>query len=193
MTTESNKNATQPAYAKLAPGTLIVSATRMPSVDQPWIHPIYIGVIEAPGTDPSVWNGYNSEAHYCEVTGTARVSYDFGKIMHDKVSDLMPITAEQAILTGRERVQFFLGAVVVFQLERHSHKTRDESEAYWKHLEDFVPPDTCVSRTEHPRLIDQLGKVEQKQFVQLPIRCSEQRNPDRHRRSSRNSRRSCTQ
>jgi hypothetical protein len=143
MTTELNKSASQPAYVKLAPGTLIVSATRMPSIDQPWIHDIYIGVTHAPETDPLSWNGRNSEARYCEVTGTIPVSYTFGQ-QYDRVSDLMPITAEQAMLTGRERVQFFMGAVALWQLERHSHKTREESEAYWKHLEDFALPGTLV-------------------------------------------------
>jgi hypothetical protein len=87
--------------------------------------------------------GYNSEAYYCESLHKLPVSYAFGK-MHDCVSYLIPITAEQAALTGRKRVQFFMGAVALWQLERHSHKTREESEAYWKHLEDFVSPGTFV-------------------------------------------------
>jgi hypothetical protein len=138
MSTQSQTNATT-----LAPGTLVVCTYRMPTMDQPWMHDIYIGVVLAAGTDPLAWNGSNSEASYCAVTGTIPVSYSFGT-QHDHACDLMPITAEQAALTGRERVQFFMGAVAAFQLERHSFKTREESEAYWKHLEDFVPPGTFV-------------------------------------------------
>lgn len=111
MTTSSNRTTTtQPAYATLAPGTLVVCATRMPSIDQPWIHDIYVGVIEAPGTDLS-WNGHNTEAHYCEVTGRARVSYDFGAVDYDRVCDLMPVTAEQAALGARTSIAYFQGAV----------------------------------------------------------------------------------
>ena len=138
------KSTTQPAYTKLAPGTLIVCATRMPSINQPWLHGIYIGIIEAPGTDALAWNGHNSEAHYCEVTNSARVSYDFGKVYHDSVCELMPVSTEQAALTGRERIQFFMGAVALWEFERHSHKTLEESKDYWGHLEDFVPPGTQV-------------------------------------------------
>jgi hypothetical protein len=175
MTTES----TQPAFTKLIPGTLVVCATRMPSIDQPWIHDIYIGVIEAPGTDLS-WNGRNTEAHYCEVTGTARVSYAFGKD-HDRVCDLMPITAEQAALIGRERVLVFMGAVPLWQLERYNHKTHEESEAYWKHLEDFVPPGTlviCKSSLPSPsypwREEIRIGTVEAPETDDEAARCQSQ-------------------
>jgi len=151
MTIESNTTAIQSASTRLAPGTLVVNATRMSSIDQPWIHDIYVGVIAVPGVDPSTWNGSNSEASYCAITGTIPVAYHFGT-RHERGGDLMPITAAQATLTGRDRVQFFMGAVARWQLERHSHKTRAESEAYWKHLEVCVPPGTfvvCTNRLPH--------------------------------------------
>lgn len=178
MTTPSSSTTTQPAPNRLAPGMLVVCAYRMPSMGQPWIHPIYIGVVEAPGTDLSSWNVRNSEVHYCELTGTARVSYDFGQVMHDYTCDLMPITAAQAALTGRERVLFFLGAVTLWQLERHSHKTREESDAYWNHLADFVPPGALVistNRLPSPscpwRKAIQVGTVEAPETDDEAARC----------------------
>ena len=49
----------------------------------------HVGTVVAPGTDPALWNGLNSEAHYCEVTGKLPVQYDWG-LMHDTVANLIP-------------------------------------------------------------------------------------------------------
>ena len=143
MTIKSNKTITHLLSPELVPGALVVCTYRMPSIHQPWIHDIPLGVIHAPGTDPLAWNGYNSEAYYCAVSGTIPVSYPFGK-MHECVCNLVPVTPEQAALTGRPRVQFFMGAVALWELDRHSHPSREESEAYWRHLEDLMPPGTFV-------------------------------------------------
>ena len=93
---------------ELLPGTLVICRYRMPSPLQPWVAPIWIGVIEEPGDDPAQWNGRNSERTYCLDGKKSRVRYPFG-VMHDHRDALIPITPEQAVLSPLEKVALFLG------------------------------------------------------------------------------------
>lgn len=94
----------------LQPGTFVICKYRMPSVLQPWIHEIYIGVVLEPGDSPAQWNGTNSERHYCEIAHKTLVSYDNGRFtQHDATDSLIPITAEQATLSFRDKIAVFLG------------------------------------------------------------------------------------
>ena len=99
---------TTPQPPELVAGTLVVCRYRMPSDIQPWVAPIWVGVIEEPGNNPAEWNGRNSEADYCRDLKRARVRYPFG-VMHDHRDALIPITAEQAALSPIEKVALFLG------------------------------------------------------------------------------------
>src|SRR6266851_9929043 len=95
----------------LPAGTLVICTYRLPSVIQPWIAPITHGVIEEPGTDKNDWNGTNSEAQYCEQTQKSRVLYMHGitpHVQHDSDDSLIPITAEQATMGKREKIEAFL-------------------------------------------------------------------------------------
>src|SRR5882757_8500069 len=92
----------------LEPGTLVVCNYRHPSPIQPWIHEIYVGVVEKLGDNPAEWNNDNSERYHCELHGLTRVRYEWG-IQHDKTADLVPITKEQAALSFRDKVSEFLG------------------------------------------------------------------------------------
>lgn len=95
----------------LQPGTLVVCKYRMPSVLQPWIHEIPIGVVLEPDTDPSLWNGSNSERQYCESCHKTKVSYDNGRFtQHDATDSLIPITPEQSALSFRDKIGAFLGS-----------------------------------------------------------------------------------
>ncbi len=93
---------------ELLPGTLVVCNYRMPSALQPWVAPIWVGIVEEPGNNPAEWNGSNSEQYYCTQHKRARVRYEFG-IMHDHIDSLIPITSEQAALSPIELVALFLG------------------------------------------------------------------------------------
>lgn len=102
-----------PRTEPLEQGTLVVCRYRLPSQQQPWVAPFWIGVIEEPETDATAWNGRNSEAFYCESQKKARVRYasDFmpSFVEHDSVSELLPVTREQADLPKREKILLFLG------------------------------------------------------------------------------------
>jgi hypothetical protein len=101
-------------------GELVVCDYRMPSVQQPWIHPIYVGAIEEPGDDPATWNRHNSERHYCEVTGTVPVCYEGEWRQHDRADSLIRITPEEAAMTHPEKVARFLGQEALANYERAS-------------------------------------------------------------------------
>lgn len=96
-------------------GDLVVCSYRMPSVHQPWIHPVWIGAVQEPGDDPEEWNGHNSERHFCEQTGRLPVRYynplDRSDcfVRHDDIDSLSLISEEDAQLTGAEAVGRFLG------------------------------------------------------------------------------------
>lgn len=102
---------------KLVAGTKVVCTYRMPSVHQPWIHPVYIGVIQEPGDDPADWNGKNSERTYCEACEVLPVRYytnfpydlDDSFLQHDHIEDLVVVTDKQANLSHPEKVLEFLG------------------------------------------------------------------------------------
>jgi hypothetical protein len=100
-------------------GTLVVSKSRMPSAHQPWSHEVYVGKIIEPGDDPADWNGHNSERHYCELMGYAKVQYGWGAA-HDSWKDLIEITQEQAELTPIEKVFVFIGEEAAETWIRHS-------------------------------------------------------------------------
>ncbi len=57
-----------PAHQSNGPqiGDTVICTNRLPSPIRPWEHPIWIGVIEQPGTDPSRWSGKYSEAAFCK-------------------------------------------------------------------------------------------------------------------------------
>lgn len=103
--------------AVFTPGTLVVCQYRMPSVVQPWIHEIQVGVVVQPGIDPEQWNGSNSEQSYCELTGTVPVQYAWG-IQHDKIDSLMAISDEEAKYSFREKIAYFLGRVALTNYDR---------------------------------------------------------------------------
>jgi hypothetical protein len=100
-------------------GTLVVSKTRHPSAHQPWIHEVYVGRVIEPGDNPEDWNKHNSERHYCELMGYAKVQYEWGT-SHDTWEDLIPITEEQAALTPIEKVYLFVGEEAAETWIRHS-------------------------------------------------------------------------
>jgi hypothetical protein len=101
-------------------GELVVCEYRMPSVLQPWIHPIYVGTVEEPGDDPARWNGSNSERYYCELTGTVPVRYEGGWRQHDFADRLSRITPEEAAMSHPEKVARFLGQEALANLEQAS-------------------------------------------------------------------------
>jgi hypothetical protein len=106
--TELFEKPTTPQPPELVPGTLVVCKYRMPSALQPWVAPIWVGMIEEPGNNSAEWNGTNSEQYYCTQHKRARVLYPFG-VMHDHRDSLIPITPEQAALSPIEKVALFLG------------------------------------------------------------------------------------
>jgi len=76
----------------LRPGDHVVCQYRIPTALQYWLHPVHVGVIQEPG-DSIEWNGHNTERHYCEVTGKAKVLYSTATdafTQHDTVCDLVP-------------------------------------------------------------------------------------------------------
>jgi hypothetical protein len=111
---------TVPVTTPLEPGTLVVCTYRFPSVNQPWIHEFHVGVIETPGTNRNEWNGYNSEEDYCNTCHYARMRYEWN-VMHEARDCLIPITAEQARLSHREKVTLFLGEEALRQYDRAMH------------------------------------------------------------------------
>lgn len=60
---------------------LVLCIYRVPSPHQPWLHPIWIGVIEEPSDNPASWNGCNSERAYCELTGKLKVIFRNGTLV----------------------------------------------------------------------------------------------------------------
>jgi hypothetical protein len=101
----------------LEAGQLVVCAYRMPSALQPWIHPIYVGVVQEPGDDPAAWNGANTERAYCLGTGKVPVRYEGRWLQHDAASALIPITRREATLSHTGKVHRFLGAEAAAMLD----------------------------------------------------------------------------
>jgi hypothetical protein len=104
----------------LEAGQLVVCAYRMPSVLQPWIHPIYVGVVQEPGDAPAAWNGVNSERAYCLATGRVPVRYEGGWLQHDAAGALIPITSQEAALSHAGKVRRFLGVQAIAALHAAS-------------------------------------------------------------------------
>lgn len=106
-------------------GDTVICTSRLPSPLRPWENPIWIGVIEKPGTDPSRWNGKYSEAAYCVHTKKLKVRYRNPEdpadafTQHDKVDSLIVLSEDEASLTGIDAVRHFLGLVAAHQYERH--------------------------------------------------------------------------
>ncbi len=111
---------------ELVPGTLVVCRYRMPSTIQPWVAPIWVGVIEEPGDDPAQWNGRNSEKTYCLDCKKTRVRWPFG-VIHDFTDTLIAITPEEAALTPIEKVRHFLGEEAAACWERVSGPKNQEA------------------------------------------------------------------
>jgi hypothetical protein len=107
-------------------GDTIICTNRLPSPLRPWENPIWIGVIEQPGTDPSRWNGKYSEAAYCVHTKKRKVRYRNPEdpsdsfVQHDKVASLIVLSDEEANLTGLAAIRHFLGVVAAHQFEQHA-------------------------------------------------------------------------
>jgi hypothetical protein len=84
-------------------GDLVVCDYRTPTPHQWWIHPFWIGVLEAVGTDPKQWTGHNSEESYCVQCCTVKVRYlgggdgSTGFTQHDSLGNLTQVHTE---LTG---------------------------------------------------------------------------------------------
>src|SRR6266700_5779870 len=91
-------------------GVTVICTNRLPSPLKPWEHPIWIGVIEEPGSDPSRWNGRYSEAAYCVHTRKVKVRYTNPDLptdsftQHDKVESLIVLSEEEAKLSGIEAI-----------------------------------------------------------------------------------------
>lgn len=103
----------------LTPGTLVVCDYRMPSAIQPWLGTVHVGVVEPAGTDSSTWNGTNTEAHYCRVTGKVRVNYG-SFVQHDRADSLHAVGGEVLDMSHAERVRHFLGEVAYVRLVKSS-------------------------------------------------------------------------
>jgi hypothetical protein len=101
-------------------GELVVCSYRMPSVLQPWIHPVYVGTVEEPSDDPRLWNASNSERYYCELTGTVPVRYEGGWRQLDSADRLIRITPVEAAMSHQDRVRRFLGREAYGNLIRAS-------------------------------------------------------------------------
>lgn len=106
-------------------GDTVICTSRLPSPLRPWENPIWIGVIEEPGTDPSRWNGKYSEAAYCVHTKKLKVRYRNPEdpadafTQHDKVDSLIVLSEDEANLAGVDAIRHFLGLVAAHQYERH--------------------------------------------------------------------------
>jgi hypothetical protein len=98
-------------------GQLVVCTYRMPSVLQPWIHPIYVGVVQEPGDDPAAWNGANTERAYCLRTATVPVRYEGRWLQHDAANSLILITTEEAAFSHAGKVRRFLGVQAAAALQ----------------------------------------------------------------------------
>jgi len=109
-------------------GDTVICTNRLPSPIRPWEHPIWIGVIEEPGTDPSRWSGKYSEAAFCKFSKRRRVRYrnpddpNDTFTQHDKVDSLIVLSEDEANLTGLEAIRHFLGVVAAHQFEQHQRK-----------------------------------------------------------------------
>ena len=67
--------ATAPAVYAPKTGDVVLCCYRLPTPWQHWVHPVHVGVVQEPGDDPILWNGHNSERHYCVSTGRLPVTY----------------------------------------------------------------------------------------------------------------------
>ena len=106
-------------------GDTVICTGRLPSPLRPWENPIWIGVIEEPGTDPSRWSGRYSEAAFCQFSKKRRVRYrnpddpNDTFVQHDKVDSLIVLSEDEAKLTGPDAIRHFLGLVAAHQYQRH--------------------------------------------------------------------------
>ncbi len=143
-TVEAVSDTAAPQVAGPKIGDLVICTSRLPSPLRPWEHPIWIGVIEAPGTDPSRWNGKYSEAAYCVHSKKLRVRYRGPDdsyepfVQHDKVEALIVLSDEEANLTGVDAIRHFLGLVAAHQYQQHAS---EQAQATSEPAPD-APPDT---------------------------------------------------
>jgi hypothetical protein len=107
-------------------GDTVICTNRLPSPLRPWENPIWIGVIEEPGKDPSRWSGKYSEAAFCQFSKKRRVRYrnpddaNDTFVQHDKTDSLIVLTEDEAKLTGLDAIRHFLGVVAARQYQRHA-------------------------------------------------------------------------
>jgi hypothetical protein len=106
-------------------GDTVICVSRLPSPLRPWENPIWMGVIEEPGTDPSRWSGKYSEAAFCQFSKKRRVRYRNPDdptdtfVQHDKIDSLIVLADDETRLTGVEAIRHFLGLVAAHQYQRH--------------------------------------------------------------------------
>lgn len=106
-----------PAQERLSPGTLVTCTYRLPSSLQPWIHPVYTGIVEKPNTTPYREGSTYNEEGFCLQCGKTRVRWFFEGFDRQEISTvllemsncLIPVTVEQAQFSRREQIAFFLG------------------------------------------------------------------------------------
>jgi hypothetical protein len=106
-------------------GDTVICVNRLPSPLKPWENPIWIGVVEEPGTDPSRWSGRYSEAAFCKFSKRRRVRYrnpddaNDTFVQHDKADSLIVLNEDEAKLAGLDAIRHFLGLVAAHQYQRH--------------------------------------------------------------------------
>lgn len=77
-----------------AAGSLVLCTYRLPAPHQHWLHPVRVGRVVEPGTDPAAWNGHNSEADYCRNCGYTALEYAWEQgptRLHDSTDSLFPV------------------------------------------------------------------------------------------------------
>lgn len=109
----------------LKAGDRVICLYRLPDAIQPWnFGELYVGVIQEPGGDPALWNGYNSERVFCTSTNRLPVQYSWG-LMHDAIASLVPENAgrnivrdklDQALRDGHIPLHEYEGALERFGL-----------------------------------------------------------------------------
>jgi hypothetical protein len=74
-------------------GDQVLCSYRMPSPNQWWVAPMWVGVIEPVGTDKATWNGHCSEEDYCVQLTCVKVRYLganglAGHTQHDSLANI---------------------------------------------------------------------------------------------------------
>jgi hypothetical protein len=89
----------------------------MPPPQQPWMHEIHVGIVEAP--IPGFHGGFNEE-RYLKETDKVKVRYSWG-IDYDHISALTPVPPEDAQLSPREKVARFMSPDALALYDGRTH------------------------------------------------------------------------